>query len=337
MTGPTGSSARPLRLGARTSPLAMAQAQRVAERLEAAGHRTEFVGITTTGDLDRRHLTQIGGTGVFAQAVRAALVNGGIDIAVHSMKDLPTAPAEGLVIAGIPEREDPRDVLIGTPLADLTDGMRIGTGSPRRSTQLAAHLRSRGITCEFVPIRGNVDRRVGLVSDGTLDATMLAAAGLRRLGRWEGVGQVAGLSAEPLSLDVMVPAAGQGALALEIAASAPALVHEAVARLDDERTRTAVVAERAYLRQLEAGCLAPVGVHGAWSKAADLTLAAVAGRTYVDTSADDASGDLIKVHRRCDAEQAEMTGMQLAIETLELLGVGPPVGADVPDASGERE
>ena len=215
----------PIRIGARTSPLARAQADQVAGWLQARGWRTEFVGITTTGDVDQRALTQIGGTGVFVGAVREALYDRRIDVAVHSLKDLPTAPAPELVVAANPAREDTRDVLVGRTLDTLRDGDRIGTGSPRRALQLAELAQRLGIELEIVEIRGNVDTRIDHAAQGRVAAVVLAAAGLRRLDRLppesaqksdDSITAVKGLAAHILSVDDMIPAPGQGALALEI-------------------------------------------------------------------------------------------------------------------------
>ena len=174
--------ARPIRLGARTSALARAQASEVATALAAGGIDTSFVGITTTGDLDQRHLTEIGGTGVFVSAVRDALRRDEIDVAVHSLKDLPTTSAEDLEIIAIPVREDTRDVLVGRQLDDLFDGARIGTGAPRRAMQMIDWAAGRDLQLEVVPIRGNVETRIERVREARVDAVILAAAGLRRLG-----------------------------------------------------------------------------------------------------------------------------------------------------------
>ena len=171
-----------IRIGARTSPLARAQADQVAGWLQAEGFATEFVGITTTGDVDQRSLTQIGGTGVFVGAVREALYDRRIDVAVHSLKDLPTAAAAELEVAATPAREDSRDVLVGRTLDTLRDGDRIGTGSPRRAIQLAEIAERLGIELDVVEIRGNVDTRIARAADGEVSAVLLAAAGLRRLG-----------------------------------------------------------------------------------------------------------------------------------------------------------
>jgi len=241
-----------LRLGTRRSPLALAQSGLVAAAVTAAsGRPVELVEITTHGDVNREPLAQIGGTGVFVSALREALLDGRIDFAVHSLKDLPTAPADELLLAAIPRREDPRDALVARDalvLADLPRGARIGTGSPRRSAQ----LRALGRGFEIVDIRGNVDTRVAYVTSGRLDAVVLAAAGLRRLGRLDVV-------TELLDPDVMLPAPGQGALAVECRAGLPEVI-AALATLDDADTRVAVTAERAVLARLEAGCSAPVGV-----------------------------------------------------------------------------
>ncbi|WP_030791725.1 hydroxymethylbilane synthase [Streptomyces sp. NRRL S-920] len=246
---------RALRLGTRRSKLAMAQSGQVAEKVrQLTGRAVELVEITTYGDVSREHLAQIGGTGVFVAALRDALVRGEVDFAVHSLKDLPTAQPEELVLAAVPEREDPRDVLIardGLTFAELPDGARVGTGSPRRMAQLNAYARSHGMTIDTVPIRGNIDTRVGYVHNGELDAVVLAAAGLSRIGRTDEV-------TDFLSVDTVLPAPGQGALAIECAAHNASLT-AALAELDDPYTRAAVTAERSLLAALEAGCSAPVG------------------------------------------------------------------------------
>lgn len=253
---PLGAGATgPLRLGTRRSKLAMAQSGLVAEAVsEVTGRAVELVEITTYGDTSKEQLSQIGGTGVFVAALREALLRGEVDFAVHSLKDLPTAQPEGLVLAAVPEREDPRDVLVardGLTFGQLPPGSRIGTGSPRRMAQLNAYARSHGLGIETVPIRGNVDTRIGFVRSGELDAVVLAAAGLSRLGR-------SGEVTDFLSVDTVLPAPGQGALAIECAARSTDLA-AALAELDDPYTRAAVTAERALLAALEAGCSAPVG------------------------------------------------------------------------------
>ncbi|MEU9419223.1 hydroxymethylbilane synthase [Streptomyces sp. NPDC051000] len=246
---------QPLRLGTRRSKLAMSQSGHVAEAVRAVtGRPVELVEITTYGDVSREHLAQIGGTGVFVTALRDALVRGEVDFAVHSLKDLPTAQPEELVIAAMPRREDVRDALVardGLTFEQLPDGARIGTGSPRRTALLNAYARSLGKVVEAVPIRGNVDTRIGFVRDGELDAVVLAAAGLNRIGRGDE-------ATDLLSVDNVLPAPGQGALAVECLASATDLI-AALGELDDSYTRAAVTAERSLLAALEAGCSAPVG------------------------------------------------------------------------------
>ncbi|MFJ8694723.1 hydroxymethylbilane synthase [Streptomyces roseolilacinus] len=260
MTERAQSTQRALRLGTRRSKLAMAQSGQVADTVRRlTGRPVELVEITTYGDTSREHLAQIGGTGVFVTALRDALFAGEVDFAVHSLKDLPTAQHDDLVLAAIPVREDPRDVLVardGLPLAELAASapggvVRIGTGAPRRMAQLNAYARDHGLRIETVPIRGNVDTRIGYVRSGELDAVVLAAAGLNRLGR---IGEVT----EFLPVDVVLPAPGQGALAIECLSADTDLV-AALAQLDDAHTRAAVTAERSLLAALEAGCSAPVG------------------------------------------------------------------------------
>ncbi|MBS2965064.1 hydroxymethylbilane synthase [Actinocrinis puniceicyclus] len=244
-------TAQALRLGTRRSALALAQSGLVARAVtEATGRRVELVEITTHGDVSREALTQIGGTGVFVNALRDALLDGSVDFAVHSLKDLPTADPAGLALAAVPEREDVRDVLVAREqlkFADLSPGARVGTGSPRR----AAQLRLLRQDLEIVPVRGNVDTRVGYVAKGELDAVVLAYAGLSRLGR---LGEVT----DYFDPNALLPAPGQGALALECRAADGALAAQ-LAALDHGPTRAAVRAERALLAALEAGCSAPVG------------------------------------------------------------------------------
>lgn len=251
MTGPASVPTTPLRLGTRRSQLAMAQSRLVADAVtEAIGRPVELVEVTTEGDVSRAQLTQIGGTGVFAAALRRALLDGEVDFAVHSLKDLPTTPEPGLTIAAVPARADARDVLVardGLTLGELPAGARLGTGSPRRAAQVLAL----GLGLEVVPVRGNVDTRIGFVHDGTLDGVLLARAGLVRLGRAADATEVL----DPLQ---MLPAPGQGALAVECRSDDAALV-SALAALDHADTRAAVTAERALLAALEAGCTAPVG------------------------------------------------------------------------------
>jgi len=238
-----------LKLGTRKSLLAMTQSGMVADALtEATGRAVELVGVTTEGDVNKALLAQIGGTGVFVNRLREELLSGGVDFAVHSLKDLPTAPAEGVALVALPPRHDPRDALCGPgKLSELPAGARVGTGSPRRVAQLRA-LRP---DLEVVPIRGNADTRLAKVADGELDAVVLANAGLSRIGRTELIGELF----EP---EQMLPAPGQGALAVECRADDTELI-ELLRVLDDPATRAAVTAERTVLAVLEAGCSAPVG------------------------------------------------------------------------------
>ncbi|HEY5033365.1 MAG TPA: hydroxymethylbilane synthase [Actinomycetes bacterium] len=263
-------SAAALRLGTRRSPLALAQSRLVAAALERRGAGSvALVEIATLGDVSREPLTQLGGTGVFVSALRDALLAGEVDLAVHSLKDLPVAPADGLLLAAISTREDPRDALVardGLSLAGLPDGARIGTGSPRR----AAQLRALGRDFDVVPVRGNVGTRIGHATSGEVDAVVLALAGLARLGRLDAVTEV-------LAADVMLPAPGQGALAVECRSDRADVV-AALAPLDDPATRAAVTAERALLARTEAGCSAPVGAL-AEVEAAQIHLRGVVGST----------------------------------------------------------
>ena len=288
-------SAAPLRIGTRASTLALTQSGQVGAALvEGTGHEVELVHVSTRGDVDRTSLlSQIGGTGVFVTAVRQALLDGEVDVIVHSCKDLPTTPLEEITLACIPAREEPRDALCardGMTLSQLPAGAKIGTGSPRRAAQL---LRARP-DLDVTAIRGNVETRLAraLGEDADLDAVVLAASGLQRVGRDEVISEL-------LPVEVMLPAPAQGALAVEVAAhalrgadgpapdggdgpapdggadagtsadaragadgraeaDAPAWFAARLAAVDDRATRAAVTAERALLRTLEAGCSAPV-------------------------------------------------------------------------------
>lgn len=255
-----------LRLGTRGSALAVAQSGQVADSLRALGHDVVLERIRTGGDVEQGSLTRLGSLGVFAAELRTALLEGRCDFAVHSLKDLPTTSVHGLVIAAVPRRADARDALCardGLTLAGLPTGATVGTGSPRRVAQLRA-LRP---DLRFVDVRGNVGTRLARVADGDLDAVVLAAAGLERLGLTDHITEVLGI----------LPAPGQGALALECRADNPALVAE-LAALEDPATREAVDAERAVLAGLGGGCAAPIA---AWGRDGELT----AGVFAVDGSA----------------------------------------------------
>lgn len=236
-----------MRVGTRGSALALAQATPIADRLGA-----ELVVIESEGDRSSAPLADLGGTGVFATALRDALRAGEVDAVVHSYKDLPTTPADGLVVAAVPRRGDARDALCardGLVLDTLPEGARVGTGSPRRRAQLLA----RRSDLDVVDIRGNVDTRLRMVAepaDGRLDAVVLAAAGLDRLGRLEAVTEFLGIDGWP-------SAPAQGALAVEVRAGD----ERTVAKLEHKPSRLAAEAERGVLARLEAGCAAPVGAH----------------------------------------------------------------------------
>lgn len=240
---------RTLRLGTRASKLARTQARTVADEIEAKlGVNVELVNISSKGDQTSAPLAQLGGTGVFVAALRVAVEEGEVDLAVHSLKDLPTTPVEGIILAAIPQREDPRDALIasdGRTLGELPVGSIVGTGSPRRESQ----LRALGLGVHVTGLRGNVETRISKVDTGEMDAIVLARAGLNRVGLSERITE----TFDPLQ---MLPAPGQGAVAVECRSEALAAE---LAVLDDRNTRAAVEAERTILAVLEAGCAAPVG------------------------------------------------------------------------------
>ncbi|HVT71018.1 MAG TPA: hydroxymethylbilane synthase [Trebonia sp.] len=318
-------NSEPLRLGSRRSPMAVSQSGEVARLItERTGRRVELVGVTTHGDVSREHLTQIGGTGVFVSALRDALLRGEVDFAVHSLKDLPTADAPDITLAALPVRDDPRDALVardGAKLADLPSGARIGTGAPRRAAQLAL-LRS-DVTC--VPIRGNANTRLAKVREGELDAVVLAYAGLARIGHTDLVSQIF----EP---EEMLPAPGQGALAVECRTADTALV-ELLAQVNDAPTRAAVTAERSLLAALEAGCSAPVGAYAVQTGAVQTgTVQAGGGRlrlagvvlggpaaAFAPGVLDPRAGDgrmVIRDRGEADAADAARLGRELAARML---------------------
>lgn len=242
----------PIRLGTRASRLAVAQSQDVADRLaKASGRPVELVTVTSEGDTNRASLASLGGTGVFASALREALVAGQVDVLVHSLKDLPTAPYPGLTIAAVPKRADARDVLVARNAATidtLPEHAKVGTGSPRR----AAQLRAKRPDIDVVDIRGNIDTRLGRVHDD-LDAVVLAAAGLSRIDRLAE-------ATELLDLGFWPSAPGQGALAIETRADeTDRALLAALRKIDHAPTRLTVAAEREVLAKLEAGCSAPIG------------------------------------------------------------------------------
>lgn len=247
--------ARLVRIGTRGSALALWQAHHVRDALAAEhpGLRVELEIISTEGDrVQDRPLHEIGGKGLFVRAIEQRLLDGSVDLAVHSMKDLPAFGPAGLVIACTPRREDPRDALVGPPgitLATLPEGTRLGTGSLRRGA-LARRINP-GL--RIVPIRGNVPTRVGKVDGGELDAVLLAAAGLRRLDH-------AGRIAEHLDPEEFCPAPAQGILALQCRED-DAHVRQLLVPLGDEDAAIATAAERGFVQRLGAGCTVPMGCH----------------------------------------------------------------------------
>lgn len=245
---------QPFRIGTRGSRLALWQANHIADRLRAAGSVVELVIIQTQGDrVQERPLAQIGGDGLFTKAIQEALLDHSADIAVHSLKDLPTAPVAGLTLAAVPERAPTRDAFISrrhSRFDALPQGARVATGSLRRKAQ----IRHRRPDLELVEIRGNVDTRLRKLDEQGLDGLILAEAGLQRLG-------LEAVITELLDQDWMVPAVGQGALGLECRSDDTAVL-AALASLDDAATHNAVLAERAFLLALGGGCLVPIGAHG---------------------------------------------------------------------------
>ncbi|MBK5294625.1 MAG: hydroxymethylbilane synthase [Acidobacteriia bacterium] len=233
-------------IGSRGSPLALWQSRWVASQLATQGIETRIEIIKTTGDkITDVALSKVGAKGLFTKELEDALLAGQIDLAVHSLKDMPTALPTGLMLAAIPEREDPRDVLVGSTLDGLAQGARVGTSSLRREAQ----LRARRPDLIVEPVRGNLDTRLRKVEEGRYDAIVLAAAGLRRLGLESRI-------TELLSFEIMCPAVGQGALAIETREDSkigPLLNHAP--------TRAAVTAERALLAGLGGGCQVPIGAH----------------------------------------------------------------------------
>jgi hydroxymethylbilane synthase len=287
-----------LRVGTRRSLMAMTQTGLVAEMITSRiGLATEITGVTTFGDVSKAELATIGGTGVFVNGLRDRLLAGDVDLAVHSLKDLPTAQPEGIVLAAVPPRDDPRDALAArnrAKLADLPAGARVGTGSPRRVGQ----LRSLRHDLDCVPIRGNADSRLAKVASAELDAVVLAYAGLARIGRQDAVTQI-------FETDEMLPAPGQGALAVECRADDAELI-ELLAAVDDPVSRAATAAERSVLAALEAGCSAPVGAYAAGKDV-----------LYVEAVVLATGGTgAVRLSRSGPAAAAEQIGRELAAELL---------------------
>jgi hydroxymethylbilane synthase len=307
-----------LRLGTRKSPMAMIQAGHVAELIrQRTGAGVELVGLTSFGDITRVNLPDIGGTGVFVSALRESLLGGEIDLAVHSLKDLPTAALPGITLAAVPARDDPRDALIGrdgAKLADLPPGAAIGTGSPRRAAQLLL-LRP---DVRPVPIRGNAGTRLAKVTSGQVDAVVLAYSGLARIGELDRVSQVF----EP---DEMLPAPGQGALAVECRTDDTDLAG-LLALVNDPGSRAAVTAERTVLAELQAGCSAPLGAYAAGTGVLHLTAVVVA----------EDGGLAVRASQSGPPSGAEELGRDVAAELLRLgagtIVAGPAVTSNGDDA-----
>jgi hydroxymethylbilane synthase len=279
-----------LTIASRGSQLALWQARWVQQQLEKLGHPSRIEIIKTTGDrITDVPLAQVGGKGLFTKEIEEALLDGRADLAVHSLKDLPTELPPGLHLAATPEREDPRDAIVGKPLAGLTRGAKVGTSSLRRSAQL--RQARPGLVIE--PVRGNLDTRLRKLDQGQYDAILLAAAGLKRLGWQDRI-------AEILSPDVVCPAVGQGALAIETAAG-PGF--DACRPLDHPPTRAAVTAERALLGALGGGCQVPIGAYATVSEGRLRLLSVVVSPDGADLVRDQAEGP---------ASDAERIGRELA-------------------------
>ena len=305
-----------LRLGTRKSPMAMIQSGHVAELIrQRTGAGVELVGLTSFGDVTRVNLPDLGGTGVFVSALRESLLGGEVDLAVHSLKDLPTAAVPGITLAAVPARDDPRDALVGrdgAKLADLQPGATIGTGSPRRAAQLLL-LRP---DIRPVPIRGNADTRLAKVTSGQVDAVVLAYSGLARIGELDRVSQVF----EP---DEMLPAPGQGALAVECRTDDTDLTG-LLALVDDPGSRAAVTAERTVLADLQAGCSAPLGAYAAGTGMLHLTAVVVA----------EDGGLAVRASQSGAPSRAEELGRDVAAELLRL-GAGTIVAGPAVTSTGD--
>ncbi|AOD20423.1 hydroxymethylbilane synthase [Rhodococcus sp. p52] len=299
---------RPLRIGTRGSVLATTQAGTVRDALIAAGRPAELVIITTKGDVTPGPVQRIG-VGVFTAELREALLAGEVDVAVHSYKDLPTFQDPRLVVAAVPEREDPRDALVardGLVLGELPPGSKVGTSAPRRRAQLAAL----GLGLQIEPLRGNIDTRIGKVDSGELDAIVIARAGLSRIGRLDRVTE----SLEPVQ---MLPAPSQGALAVECRSDDPEMI-ELLAGLDHAPSRAAVVAERSLLAELEAGCTAPVGAIAEVVESLDDDGRVIEELSVRGCAAAMDGSDVLRASAVGAPEKAEELGRRVARELLDL-------------------
>ncbi|KAA9165014.1 hydroxymethylbilane synthase [Amycolatopsis acidicola] len=300
-------------MGTRGSKLAVVQAETIADALRAAGESVEIVKISTAGDRDKQTPVTELGVGVYTSALREALLHKQVDVAVHSYKDLPTAPEPGIVLAAVPQREDPRDALIardGLTLGELPPGSKVGTGAARRSAQ----LRALGLGLEVVPIRGNIETRMNKVFTGELDAVVLARAGIVRLGLADKITE----TLDPIQL---LPSPAQGALAVECRVDDVDIEHLLQSTVDDEATRAAVTAERAMLAALEAGCSAPVGALAEVVEDLDADGSVVERISLRGTAAaglDGESVEMIKASALAEKSEAERLGRDVAAELLDL-------------------
>jgi len=292
---------KPLRIGTRGSKLALWQAEHIRERLERdRGVSTEIVIIKTSGDkFDSAAVAAIGGKGIFIKEIEEALLSGSVDLAVHSMKDVPTETPRGLAFPAITEREDPRDCLVshrGETLEKLPRNACIGTSSLRRQSQLRHFRADLGVA----DLRGNVDTRLRKVDEGGFDAIVVAKAGLDRLGFGEKITEV-------ISPEIILPAVGQGALAIETREDFASLI-EMLAAFDHPPTRAATTAERALLAELEGGCQVPLG---AWARMENGSLQIEARVLAADGS------ECIERRANGSADDAEEIGRRLARELLD--------------------
>jgi len=292
---------KPLRIGTRGSKLALWQAEHIRERLERdRGVSTEIVIIKTSGDkFDSAAVAAIGGKGIFLKEIEEALLSGSVDLAVHSMKDVPTETPRGLAFPAITEREDPRDCLVshrGETLEKLPRNACIGTSSLRRQSQLRHFRADLGVA----DLRGNVDTRLRKVDEGGFDAIVVAKAGLDRLGFGEKITEV-------ISPEIILPAVGQGALAIETREDSASLI-EMLAAFDHPPTRAATTAERALLAELEGGCQVPLG---AWARMENGSLQIEARVLAADGS------ECIERRANGSADDAEEIGRRLARELLD--------------------
>ncbi len=295
-----------LRIGTRASQLALWQANWVADRLRELGATVDLVEITTSGDRDQRDpIVEMNQQGVFTKEIQAAVLNDAADVAVHSLKDLPTETVLGLVLAAVPPREDCFDVLVSNivkSLAELPNGARVGTGSLRRQAQLR-HLRS---DLQITGIRGNVDTRLRKLAQGEYDAIVLAAAGLKRLNLTEHI-------VEKLAPPRMLPAPGQGALGLECHRDAHEIL-KFVSQLEHAETRAAVEAERAMLALLHAGCSAPVGAWGRMEHGSlklDGLVASLDGQQVLRASASSPVSDALQLGQQVASELLDHGAQQI--------------------------